>query len=165
MSEKKKLTLSIDSEVIGKAKKLGLNLSDITEKALRMSSFGIGDEVMATPEVLREAYADTFKKLGKILRKWDMTLKIGEDKELDVPIYYEYILTPNEIELWVSYEHEPSNIWQFDDEKLPILEFYDTEKIITNLIDKLFEKAQNNNEILNKLQLLKNILDLSELSK
>lgn len=166
MADKKKLTLSIDSGVIDKAKKLGLNLSEITEKALTMSSFGLDDEVLATPEILREAQINIFRKLAKILNKWDTTLRIGDDQELGAPIFYDYILTPYEVELWASYQDEaPLQSWKFDDEKLPISKFYGPDKIITILIDDLYEKANKNREFLDKLQLLKNIIDLSDLSK
>jgi len=40
---KEKLTLSVDGEVVQKAKGLGLNLSEITEVALRGFSFSAKD--------------------------------------------------------------------------------------------------------------------------
>ncbi len=61
--EKKKLTLSIDSEVIEKAKELGLNLSEITEKALKISSLSPNDDKIATPDKLREVYVDVLNKI------------------------------------------------------------------------------------------------------
>ncbi|GFO97257.1 hypothetical protein ig2599ANME_1457 [groundwater metagenome] len=85
-------------------------------------------------------------------------------------INYEYFLSPYAVELWNEYPYNypyeaPDKIWRFDDENLPITSFYDPEKIIINLVDKLYEKANKNKEVLDKLQILKNILELSGLSQ
>ncbi|TAN37535.1 MAG: hypothetical protein EPN24_06205 [Candidatus Methanoperedens sp.] len=174
--EKKKLTLSIDSEVIEKAKELGLNLSEITEKALKISSLSPNDDKIATPDKLREVYVDVLKKISKILLKWDIHLKIGsytdlvefadsDGKKSSHYIDFDYLLSPNEVSLWGYSSEEPEKIWQFDDEKLPINKFYPPDKIITNLIDDLYKKSKCNKEIINKLQILKNILELTDLTK
>ncbi|MDP2766615.1 MAG: type II toxin-antitoxin system CcdA family antitoxin [Candidatus Methanoperedens sp.] len=177
MADKKKLTLSINSEVIERAKKLGLNLSEITEGVLKISSLNYEDN-LATPDKLREVYVDILKKISKILKKWDMHLKIGSEKVLAEStdsgrkkmleyIDFSYFLTPYVVELWSDYYsyEKPDEIWRLDDENLPIYKFYDPEKIIIDLIDKLYEKANENREILDKLQILKNILELSNLTK
>lgn len=175
-SEKKKLTLSINSEVIEKAKKLGLNLSEITENALKISSLSPDDKIV-TPDQLREAYIAILKEISKILKKWDTKLEIGPERDLVestdssgkkiyfYDINYNYILSSYGVELWSIPYEVPDKIWEFDDENLPVTSFYDPEKIITNLINALYNKTNKNKEILNKLQILKNILELSGLSK
>ncbi|MCZ7394572.1 MAG: type II toxin-antitoxin system CcdA family antitoxin [Candidatus Methanoperedens sp.] len=176
-SEKKKLTLSINSEVIEKAKKLGLNLSEITEKALKISSLSPDDNIV-TPDKLREVYIDVLKKISEILKKWNARLEIGSQDDLAVytdslgkKSYHntnsKYILSPYLVELWSENNpsDEPDIIWFFDDEKLPVTRFYNPEKIIINLVDTLYNKANKNKEVLDKLQVLKNILELSGLSK
>lgn len=175
-SEKKKLTLSINSEVIEKAKKLGLNLSEITEKALKISSLSADDEIV-TPDKLRDVYIDILKKISGILEKWDTTLEIGSKTEsLEFTsngikgyedVNYTYILSPYEIKLWCDQypQENPNEIWRFDNKNLPINRFYKPEKIIIKLVDELYLKAKKNKEVLDKLQVLKNILDLSGLSK
>lgn len=177
MSDKKKLTLSINSEVIEKAKKLGLNLSEITERALKLSSLNLDEDNIATPDMLREGYVDVLKKTSKILEKWGMHLLIGSyvkreefENSKGITDYihnkYEYILSPNEVYLWADFsDDEPLKTWQFDDEKLPVNGFNDPEKIIIDLVDELYDKANKNKEILDKLQILKNILELSNLTK
>jgi histidinol phosphatase-like PHP family hydrolase len=176
MADKKKLTLSINSEVIEKAKKLGLNLSEITEKALQISSLSINDDNIVTSDKLNEAYIDVLKEISKILKKWDMHLRIGIHAGLmglgespDYPGYEgselkQYVLSPNEVYLQEEGE-DPMQIWQLDDENMPIRYFDDPEIIITNLINKLDEKAKENKDVLDKLQILKNILKLSDLTK
>ncbi len=171
MTEKKKLTLSINSEVIEKAKRLGLNLSEITEKALQISS--LDSDQIVTPDKLREAYISILRLILKILKKWDLRqLKIGDFYEEDGSIHSWYQLTQDQVKLWREdrtvppdpYE-EPVEIWHLDDENLPISNFDDPDEIITNLINKLYDKANKNKETLNKLQILKNILELSGLPK
>ncbi|MCX9011467.1 MAG: type II toxin-antitoxin system CcdA family antitoxin [Candidatus Methanoperedens sp.] len=166
-SEKKKLTLSINSEVIQKAKGLGINLSEITESALRLYSLGHDDEKIITPDKLREAYTDILTKILKILVKWGIEdLIIGSDG--DENVYYTYMLSSGKVFLWADYlddDEGPLQTWQLNDENLPINNFYGTEKIISKLIDKLYVKAKENKETLDKLQILKNILELSGLSK
>lgn len=172
MAEKKKLTLSINSDVIEKAKRLGLNLSEITEKALQISSLD-GDQIV-TPDKLREAYISILRLIIRILKKWDLRLlNIGEFYQEEGRIHFWYQLTLDRVNLWsedlsvspVPYEEEPAKTWHLDDENLPISNFDDPEKIITNLINKLYDKANKNKETLNKLQILKNILELSGLPK
>ena len=170
MTGKKKLTLSLDSEVIKKAKKLGLNLSEITEKALKISS--LSDDSVVTPDKLRDIYVDIFEMIIKILKQWDLRqLKIGEFYEEGGVIHYWFQLVPGQVNLFSNIPNvgpegqEPEQIWRLEDENLPIFEFYDPEKIITNLIDRLYTKANKNKETLNKLQILRNILELTGLSK
>lgn len=177
MPEKKKLTLSIDSKVIEKAKELGLNLSEITEKALKISSLYLDDSKLVTPDQLRKVYCDVLKEIAKILEKWGLSLKIGSytdnvnsiDSEGNKKLYYagfEYIIYQDQVNLWGDFcDDEPLKTWKCDDENLPITRFYDPEKIITSLIDKLYNQANENSKTLHKLQILKNILELSELSK
>ncbi|NJD77185.1 MAG: hypothetical protein FIB08_08850 [Candidatus Methanoperedens sp.] len=175
-SEKKKLTLSINSEVIEKAKKLGLNLSEITEKALKISSLGSDDEIV-TPDKLREIYTDVLKEISPILIKWNIKLEIGSEnpllefsdstgKKSYENVNFTYILSPYEVRRWCELTpEEPDDIWQLDNENLPVSMFYCPEKIIINLVDELYDKAKKNKEVLDKLQVLKNILELSRLSK
>lgn len=174
--EKKKLTLSIDSEVIEKAKELGLNLSEITEQALKISSLSDDDKIV-TPDKLYEAYIDVLKKISKILKKWDLQLKIGSyqewvesenslGKRSGIYIGFNYFLYSDGVYLWADYsDEEPIQTWKLDDGNLPITNFEEPEKIIVTLINKLYEKANKNKEVFDKLQIMKNILELSGLSK
>ncbi|MDP2846022.1 MAG: type II toxin-antitoxin system CcdA family antitoxin [Candidatus Methanoperedens sp.] len=162
-SEKKKLTLSINSEVIEKAKGLGINLSEVTENALKLYSLGHDNDKIVTTDKLRDAYADVLKKISEILKKWDTFLLIGSYTDIG----YRYILYPDKVCLWSNEPdaEEPEKTWQLDDKTLPIHSFYGPDKIITNLINELYDRANTNKEVLDKLQILKNILELSGLSK
>lgn len=163
-SEKKKLTLSINSEVIEKAKGLGVNLSEITENALKLYSLGHDNDKIVNTDKLREVYADVLKKISQILKKWETSLTIGSYQDEDIG--YRYTLYSDEVRLWAEVpDTKPEKTWKLDDKNLPINSFYAPDEIINNLINKLYDKANKNKETLDKLQILKNILELSGLSK
>ena len=166
-SEKKKLTLSINSEVIEKAKGLGINLSEVTENALKLYSLGHDNDKIVTTDKLRDVYAGVLKKISEILKKWDTSLLIGSSYSPITNIRYSYNLYPDKVYLWSDEPdaEEPEKTWQLDDKTLPIYSFYEPDKIITNLINELYDRANTNKEVLDKLQILKNILELSGLSK
>ncbi|MFA4935901.1 MAG: type II toxin-antitoxin system CcdA family antitoxin [Candidatus Methanoperedens sp.] len=164
-SEKKKLTLSINSEVIEKAKGLGINLSEVTENALKLYSLGHDNDKIVTTDKLREAYTDVLKNISKILKKWNTYLIIGSYYNPFNDIEGSYYLNSDSVYLWHEESEKSEQTWQLDDINIPIDSFYEPDKIITNLINKLYDKANKNKEILDKLQILKNILELSGLSK
>ncbi|MCD4816071.1 MAG: type II toxin-antitoxin system CcdA family antitoxin [Methanosarcinales archaeon] len=160
MSEKRKLTLSINSDVIKKAKELNLNLSEITETALKIST--LDNDKLVSPDELRAVYVEIIKKIATILKKWDMELTIGLDYAEGYPIGH-YTLTPYHVILYSQPGPYQEKFWVFGDKELPINRFYEPDKIIANLINKIYEKAIENKEIIDKLQILKNILELSGL--
>ena len=166
--EKKKLTLSVDSDIIQKAKELGLNLSEITENALKISSLNIEEESV-TKEKLIQAYRKVFLEMVPILKKWDLHIPIGGyydyQKEFG-SIQFIYYLSANELYLWSDFaDQEPLNTWKLTDNDLPIEHFYEPEKIIKSLINKLYEVAEENKIKMKKLEIITNILKLSGLEK
>lgn len=164
-SEKKKLTLSINSEVIEKAKKLGLNLSEVTENALKLYSLGHDNDKIVTTDKLRDVYTDVLKKISEILKKWDTSLQIGSNSNPFNNVDYRYVLYPDVVYMWSSESEDSEQTWHLDDKTLPIYIFDEPDIIINNLINQLYDKANKNKEVLDKLQILKNILELSGLSK
>ena len=167
---RKKLTLSVDSDVIKKAKELGLNLSEITESALKITSFGEEKEKLTTTEKLVEAYRKVFQTMTPILAKWNAAIKIGEhleygNKEKQYLHTYEYYLTETDIYLWTDIADEAINWWKLDDKKLPVYYFYDPERIIKELIDKLYKIAEDNKTKVKKLEVVTNLLKLSGLTE
>jgi predicted amidohydrolase YtcJ len=70
---KEKLTLSVDKEVVEKAKNLGINISDITEKVLK------GYTSVERPEgSFHEAYKQLFDSIQELLKEFDCRVKIAE---------------------------------------------------------------------------------------
>jgi DNA-binding transcriptional MerR regulator len=166
---RKKLTLSVNSEVIKKAKELGLNLSEITENALKITSFGEEKEKLTTTEKLTEAYKKVFRTMIPILKKWNTNVKIGEYYESEEDVHsrhcFEYFLTENEIALWADILDETVKKWQLDDKNIPIEHFYDPERIIKELIEKLYKIAEDNKVKVKKLEVVANLLKLSGLTE
>ena len=168
--EKKKLTLSVDAEVIDKAKKLGLNLSVITENALKITSFGIESNDIVTKEKLVAAYQTVFLAMSPILKKWGTQITIGEYGDFidDKHEHYDtftYHLTDKEIYLWdeIMADEEPLKTWKLTSNNLPVEKFYDPERIIKELIDQLYKIEEENETKIKKLEVITNLLKLSGL--
>jgi len=73
---KEKLTLSVDKDVIEKAKKIGINISDITEKVLR------GYTSAERPEgSLYDGYKQLFDSITPLLKEFGVDMKIAGTME------------------------------------------------------------------------------------
>jgi len=73
-NEKKKLTLSVDSRVVEKAKSLGLNLSEITEKVLRTFAFAPTD---VDRKALYTKYRELFDTMVPMLRDYNASVQVA----------------------------------------------------------------------------------------
>jgi len=167
MNENKKIniTLRINKEVVDKARELGLNLSSITESILRTENI-VG---LITPNKIRETYRVVFIDLLNILQEWETYLKIGEEvddltftnekgmQSISHMIFSFYLSPYGNIEV-CDEEGETRRRWKLN-ENWPINSLFEPEKLIENLIDELYRKAEENKEKIQKLSLLKNILD------
>jgi hypothetical protein len=76
---KEKLTLSVDKDIVSKAKILGINISEITEKVLA------GYTSAERPEgSFHDAYKQLFDSILPLLKEFDCTVKVAESwLELD----------------------------------------------------------------------------------
>ena len=170
--EKKKLTLSVDGVVIEKAKRLGLNLSVIAENALKITSFGKEQDELVTKEKLIQAYQVVFEAMSPILKKWNTQISIGEyrdfiDEEHEQYDTFTYYLSYNNIYLWdeIIADTEPLASWKFNAGNLPVQKFFDPERIIKELIDKLYHIEEENKIKVKKLEVITNLLKLSGLAE
>lgn len=78
MPAKKKLTLSVDAEIVEYAKQAGINISEITETVLRRFSFkGTTSDRTAA----YEKYEKLFKTIAPLLQDFGVELHIGENTE------------------------------------------------------------------------------------
>lgn len=167
MTEKKKLTLSVDAGVLEKAKELGLNLSQITEQALELTTLSNEKEIVTQKE-LRIAYKEIFHLLQKVLEEWGTSIEIGSyldfiDKQETDLQEFSYNLNSHGIFRWNDIV-EGCGHWNLE-EDFPVDSLYDPNKIIENLIEGLHKKGKQNKEKLNQLRVMKNILELSGLAK
>jgi len=171
--KKKNLTLSIDKDVLEKAKKLGLNFSNITENILKTTSL-IKDKEIVSNEDLRDFYRKVFLEISSIMNQWGVLyfIRIGsnisneEFREQDGKVFFEeishiYYLDPSgKIEHYIGEPIEQTvRIWKLNDEDWPTQYFYKSEKIISNLIEMIYKTTERNKEKLEDLEILKNILE------
>src|SRR4030042_4661323 len=144
---KEKLTLSVDKEVVEKAKKLGINISEITEKVLR------GYTSAEKPKGnLYEAYQKLFDSIVPLLKEFDCRVKIaegydtlvttdsdGKDHEYDVPIN---IFLESDGSFYID---EFDHIFK-DIQSISSRDFLSPEKILSNLVDALAKSEEKREE-------------------
>ena len=152
-STKKKLTLSVDEEVIEKAKSLGLNLSEITEAVLRGFAFA-PDKV--EKDVLYSKYKELFEVILPLLKEYDVSVMIAEyslDDDQPPLDSYSIYLSPNG-KFWADgIEQSFSNIHQ-----ISIPDFLSPKKILSNFITALADSKVKREEQLEELEMVKGII-------
>src|SRR5713101_3690348 len=72
---KQKLTLSVDAEVVDRAKALGINISELAEQALRSFTYKPAD---AKDEALQQRRDELFKAMTPMLRRYSVKVPIGQ---------------------------------------------------------------------------------------
>src|SRR5579862_5500612 len=72
---KHKLTLSVDAEVIKRAKEMGFNLSEITESVLRSFAFS---QTESSRKVVRQKYAELFALMLPLLKSYDTKVQVSK---------------------------------------------------------------------------------------
>ena len=72
---KRKLTLSVDEEVVKRAKALGLNLSEITESVLRGLAFAPDEAARGS---LYGKYLELFNTMVPLLRDYDASVEVAK---------------------------------------------------------------------------------------
>jgi len=167
--EKTNLTVRIDKEVLEKAKELKLNLSATTEGFLKVASI-VKEKKMITSKELRNAYREVFQEIIKILKKWGISwyVKIGEYMELvevstserkSSPFEHSYFLTPEgRIEDYVEQIGESVRTWKLDGE-WPMGNIYDSQKIVSELVDTIYRSMENNKKKFEDMEILKSVLN------
>lgn len=175
MIEKTNVTLRMDKEVLDKAKKLGINLSNVTEDFLKTVS--MEKEEIISPIKLREAYRNVLRKLSKFAEEWETFIKIGsytseeifkdsDGKKTRHSMEFEFYLTPKRtIQKYSPDFDETLSEWKLGDEDWPV-NFLDVpEDLIKNLIDSISNSIIINREKFIKLNLLQEVLDKLKTSK
>lgn len=157
---KEKLTLSVDREVVEKAKKLGINISEITEKVLR------GYTSAEKPKGnLHEAYQKLFNSIVPLLKEFDCGIKIAEGIDTVVSTDSEGKDYENDIPINIFLEGDSSYYvaefdYSFKDIKMiPPRDFLLPEKILSNLVDALAKSQENRTEKMNEILMAKRIID------
>jgi ribosomal protein L13 len=156
-NKKQKLTLSVDKELVEKAKKLGVNISEITEKVLEHIS-GTTEKEVVTREEIDEAYKRLFEAMLPAMKKFRANVKVGyvyeeiknkEDKVTGIYPFEVYLLEDGE--LWIpEVEARP----KFHDTT-----FDPSKKILSNYIDSLVRASEKNKEKLKELEVFRRVIE------
>jgi len=161
---KEKLTLSVDKEVVEKAKKLGINISEITEKVL------IG-YTSAKPEgSLHQAYKELFDSILPLLKEFDCKVKVAESSDYfsyedsegneiqDGRILDETFLTEDGNYL-VEPTTSPDSYYLVDITKIPREEFLTPDRILSNLVNELAKSQEKRKEKMEEILMAKRIIE------
>ena len=157
---KEKLTLSVDKEVVQKAKNLGINISEITEKVLT------GYTAAEKPnDDLYGSYNQLFDSITPLLKEFDCSAKVAEG--IDTMTYkddkgktssYEY-----EVNIYLcsdgSFYADAVDV-SFDEIKSIKQKFFlSPEKILSNLVEALANSKKKREEQIKEIQMAKRIID------
>ena len=147
---KRKLTLTVDTEVVEKAKEIGLNLSDITEKVLRGFAFSPKEGDKAEVYAKYRELLDTMKP---IVADYGVSVEIASWLEDEEKGWVESVrLTPGG-ELWSDLAGE---IIQLEDVPLHLLN--QPRQILANFIKSLSEEKQKRRERIGELEMAKRVI-------
>ena len=153
---KEKLTLSVDQEVVEKAKKLGINISDITERVLK------GYTSAEKPNgSLYEGYKQLFDSITPLLNEFGADMKIAEQGEVvrdgkgntwteSCPIF---------LEGDGSFYNDLFDESFLDIKKISLNAFLSPEKILSNLLDALAKSNEIRKEKMKEILMAKRIVD------
>ena len=154
---KEKLTLSVDKEVVDKAKNLGINISEITERVLK------GYTSAEKPEgSIYDAYQELFDSILPLLTEFDCEVKISES-------WFE----PDDENRFVEdecYFTQYGNIhvkgcmgqpdcYLTDIKKIRPEEFLSPDKILSNLVKELAQAQEKRNEKMEGILMAKRIIE------
>jgi hypothetical protein len=155
---KEKLTLSVDKEVVKKAKKLGINISDITEKVLK------GYTSAEKPNGdMYDAYCQLFSVITPLLKEFGGTVKIGEGEDvildengdqIDVGPPYEIFLQADG-----SFYLDAYDKYITDAKKIDQRDFLSPEKILANVVEVLADTKGANDEKMRQIMMAKRIVE------
>ena len=175
---KTNLTVRIDKEVLEKAKEIGLNLSATTEGFLKAAAL-MKDKKLISSDELRNAYREVFQDIINILKKRGITwyVKIGEyldhiefqdqkDKTYLEPLTHFYYLTPGgRIEDYLDDPIDETAIsWKMN-EDWPVTNIYNSQQILSELIDTIYRSSQHNKTKLEDLSILKSAIQELKIDK
>ena len=159
-SAKKKLTLSVDEDVIAKAKEVGLNLSEITESVLRGFAFAPTDFEKTT---VRGKYKELFDTMVPLLRSYDTKVQVSENFATGETGYEPE--AQGEVEYYTRIELLPNGTLQWLDKSKVLLDDIDPatllepKEILQNFI-KVIVEADKLTQRIEGLEMAKKIVQV-----
>lgn len=150
---KEKLTLSVDKTVVENAKKLGINISDITERVLKGYTSAVKPEGS-----LYDGYMQLFDSIVPLLKEFDVAIVIAHDSIRDEDTHIEYPfevkLTPDGDFRADAFEASFRNIRQINHGS-----FLPPQEILRNLVDQLVRSEETRKQRLKEIMMAKRIID------
>lgn len=153
VSEKQKLTLSVEKELVEKAKKLGVNISEITETVLRHVSETEIKEVVTKSEI-NDAYQKLFDAMLPAMKKFGASVDVG-----DIPFYDNNGNYTNSSDVELSAH---GKLWISDvgdTTKIEYVSLKNPKKILSNFIESLVKASERNKEKLKELDIFRKIIE------
>ena len=161
-SKKQKLTLSVDSEIVEKARKLDINISDITEKVLSAFTSSLKN---VNKEELYKRYQELFNMMLPLLKKFRVNTRIGniqiEDaggidpnfpEDGNIPMIFDIYLEPHGG--FTSDGPEIKNIEDISPE-----DFDTPQDIVDNFISSIQEGVDYGKEQFKEIEMAQTIID------
>ncbi len=151
---KEKLTLSVDEEVVKRARALDINISQATEMALRGFTAASGE---ADAAQIRAAYDYLFRAMMPTMLRLDATVEVGfdPDPQSDGSSLY---LEPDGKLYWWHHTFDEASDTSLDQIKLSTL--HNPAKIVSNWLDALRQAKEKNPERLKTIQLYSGIVEV-----
>ncbi len=153
VSEKQKLTLSVEKELVEKAKKLGVNISEITETVLRHVSETEIKEVVTKSEI-NAAYQKLFDAMLPAMKKFGASVDVGSIPFYDKDGNYS---SSSDVTLGVD-----GNLWIDDVEDTTKIEYVSLGSpkiILSNFIESLVKASERNKIKLKELEIFRKIVE------
>lgn len=148
MSDKQKLTLSVDREFVEKAKTLGVNISDIAEMALKHVSETQTGKIV-TKDQVNAGYKKLFDAMLPWLNKFGASVEVGH-QYLDDHNRETVALCPNG-EFWGDVFEDTVNFESID--------FLPANDILPKFIDVLIAASERNKEKLKELEIARRFIE------
>jgi len=157
MSEKQKLTLSVRKDVIDKAKELGINISEITEKVLQ--GFAFSSEDLSDDEFYSK-YEELFQVMLPLMRKYDFSVEFAKlvifDKEGDVLAEEGIYLLPDG-RFWESFTEDC--LKSTDIRSINTYDLHPPVIILSKFIESLTNSIEKRKERIKELEMAKQIIE------
>lgn len=169
-SKKKKLTLTVDSEIVDKANKdPDINISEITEKILRAFT---ASSKTADKEKMYKVYQELFNLMLQLLQKFKVATIIAREVDYDPPETIGYDEDTGEYEYADPVPTESFDISLQPDGKLyherdgeikindiAIGEFLNRQDILDEFLDSILEGVDYRNNQFKEIKMAKTIID------
>ena len=151
---KKKLTLTVDNEVVEKAKKLGLNLSEITENVLRGFAFSATEGGEA---LIHEKYKELFQVMRPLLQKYNVPfVQVGNEPYDDDETGDTYIATGFYLDREGKITDAADN--EYDLKEIAVGNLDAPKEILANFINELSKARQRLDDKVEELEMAKRII-------